>query len=96
MQISASVNVCKRLFCRAAVWGILFAPLFASAQSYDQGPVFSAIEENDLVVKTDRHYTQGIKLPTSNAMVTCPASWIDLASAFPLWALNWAPINLAT
>src|SRR5207249_2047305 len=61
-QISASVNVWKRLFCRAAIGGIFLAPSFASAQSYDQGPVFSAIEENDLVVKTDRHYTQGIKL----------------------------------
>ncbi|WP_160164573.1 lipid A deacylase LpxR family protein [Pedosphaera parvula] len=56
------MNVCKRLFRRAAVWGILSVPLLSFAQSYNQGPVFSAIEENDLVVKTDRHYTQGIKL----------------------------------
>ena len=34
----------------------------ASAQTYDQGPVFSLLEENDLLVKTDRHYTQGTKL----------------------------------
>jgi len=29
---------------------------------FDHGSVFTLIEENDLVVKTDRHYTQGIKL----------------------------------
>jgi hypothetical protein len=31
-------------------------------QDTNQGPVFTLIEENDLVVDTDRHYTQGIKL----------------------------------
>ena len=28
----------------------------------NQGRVFSVLEENDMVVKTDRHYTQGLKL----------------------------------
>jgi hypothetical protein len=32
------------------------------AQTYDHGPIFSLVEENDLIVNTDRHYTQGIKV----------------------------------
>ncbi len=34
----------------------------ANAEPGRQGAVFTVIEENDLVVDTDRHYTQGIKL----------------------------------
>ncbi len=32
------------------------------AEEFDQGPVFTLIEENDLIVDTDRDYTQGTKL----------------------------------
>jgi lipid A 3-O-deacylase len=44
--------------------GILFFSLVAlpAEAELDCGAVFGAFEENDLVVKTDRHYTQGIKL----------------------------------
>lgn len=35
---------------------------FGDDTAYDQRAVFGGFEENDLVVKTDRHYTQGIKL----------------------------------
>lgn len=31
-------------------------------RDYNQGPSFTLIEENDLFVDTDRHYTQGIRL----------------------------------
>ena len=31
-------------------------------RDYNQGPSFTVIEENDLFVNTDRHYTQGIRL----------------------------------
>jgi hypothetical protein len=48
------------------------------AQSYDQGPIFSVIEENDLVVKTDRHYTQGIKL-----------SYLHADGFLPGWSTNF-------
>ncbi|TAL07331.1 MAG: lipid A deacylase LpxR family protein [Verrucomicrobia bacterium] len=34
----------------------------AESVSFNHGPVLTVIEENDLVVDTDRHYTQGIKL----------------------------------
>jgi lipid A 3-O-deacylase len=39
-----------------------FGALGADDVEYDRRAVFGGIEENDLVVKTDRHYTQGIKL----------------------------------
>ncbi len=31
-------------------------------RDYNQGPSFTVIEENDLFVNTDRHYTQGLRL----------------------------------
>ncbi len=31
-------------------------------EEFDQGPVFTFIEENDLIVDTDRNYTQGLKM----------------------------------
>ncbi|HMJ90639.1 MAG TPA: lipid A deacylase LpxR family protein [Candidatus Acidoferrum sp.] len=36
--------------------------VFAAEPTFDHGAVGGVIEENDLVVETDRHYTQGIKL----------------------------------
>ena len=62
--------------CCFRVWRRLFVAVFAAvgwlgtgveeaqAQriSTNQGRVFTILEENDLVVRTDRHYTQGIKL----------------------------------
>lgn len=42
----------------AAVAGVLPAV----GQDFDHGPVAALIEENDLVVNTDRHYTQGIRV----------------------------------
>lgn len=51
---------CRRTVVGAAAsWLLLTLP--AGAQSDLRGAVFSFLEENDLVVDTDRHYTQGIK-----------------------------------
>lgn len=47
---------------RFAALGMCCAALTAFGQATNQGPVFTVLEENDLVVRTDRHYTQGIKL----------------------------------
>lgn len=56
--------------CRAAsVW----------AQEFDQGPVFTFVEENDLVVDTDRHYTQGIKL-----------SYLEADGQLPRWLARFS------
>lgn len=42
--------------------GASLASAEPSAPAFDQGPVFTVVEENDLVVRTDRHYTQGLKI----------------------------------
>ncbi len=53
---------------RALACGLILlvsgSPHLARAQliATNQGRVFSVLEENDMVVKTDRHYTQGLKL----------------------------------
>lgn len=38
------------------------APLASAADDARRGWVFTIVEENDLIVDTDRHYTQGIRL----------------------------------
>jgi lipid A 3-O-deacylase len=58
---------------------VIGAALTCAAQEFDQGPVFGVIEENDFVVNTDRHYTQGIKLSYLGADGRVPgfARWIS-------------------
>jgi len=63
------------------------AKLFS--QTFDQGPVFSFIEENDLAVDTDRHYTQGIKLAYLEADGDLPRWASELSSKIP--ALGFTP-----
>lgn len=50
------------LSAACTILGVLVLPGTSSAESAKQGPVFTVLEENDLVFKTDRHYTQGIKV----------------------------------
>lgn len=59
LRMAQSVTAMRKLFC-----SLLFAAMrgVAAEVSFDHGPVFTFVEENDLFVKTDRHYTQGIKL----------------------------------
>ncbi|MEP6664256.1 MAG: lipid A deacylase LpxR family protein [Verrucomicrobiota bacterium] len=54
-------------------------------QTYDQGPVFSFIEENDLVVNSDRHYTQGIKLAYLHSDGFLPFGTSNLNELLPAW-----------
>ena len=71
--------------------GLLFAlaliagrPPGADAQWLDlQGPVRTIIEENDLLVKTDRHYTQGTKVSSLYADDTLPGWLASLAKHIP-------------
>jgi hypothetical protein len=45
-----------------ALAALLLLPAPAAlGQFFDQGPVFTCLEENDFIVRTDRHYTQGLK-----------------------------------
>lgn len=56
----------------------------ASAQWLDpQGPVRTVVEENDLLVKTDRHYTQGTKVSSLYADDTLPGWLASLSKTIP-------------
>jgi len=68
----------------------------ASAQWFDQGPVFTVIEENDLVVDTDRHYTQGIKLTYLHTDNDVPAWLLWLSQALPPWGFTVHATKLGT
>jgi hypothetical protein len=54
------------------------ARVSAAEPTFDHGPVLTVIEENDLVVKTDRHYTQGIKVSYFHGDGTMPfgSDWL--------------------
>lgn len=62
---------------------VLGWPSSGAAQWIDQGPVFTLIEENDLVVNTDRHYTQGLKLSYLQADGNVPGWARRLAETIP-------------
>jgi lipid A 3-O-deacylase len=78
----------KTVFRRAALSLALASPLLSLAQDFDQGPVFAFIEENDLVVKTDRHYTQGLKVSYLQADNDLP-QWVScLATKIPTFGFT--------
>jgi hypothetical protein len=55
----------------------------AAAQWAPQGPVFTVVEENDIIVNTDRHYTQGLK-----------AAFLQAEDDLPRWIRDfsdWIP-----
>jgi hypothetical protein len=64
--------------CLAAACVLTFVAAFtAFAAESRRGSVLTITEENDLVVKTDRHYTQGLRLT------------LLLDDAYPRWADSW-------
>ncbi len=64
------------------------ARCLASEATFDHGPVFTFIEENDLFVKTDRHYTQGIKLSYFHGDDVLPLGSRRLYEALPQLGLT--------
>jgi lipid A 3-O-deacylase len=66
-----------------AVGSTLLFGEFAAAVQDEQGPVFTLIEENDLVVKTDRHYTQGIRLSYLHSDGFLPFGMSNVYEALP-------------
>ena len=48
-------------------------------EEFDQGPVFTFIEENDLIVDTDRNYTQGLKMSYLHRDGWLPG-WVEAVS----------------
>ena len=55
----------------------------AAAQWGPQGAVFTFVEENDIVVNTDRHYTQGLKSTFLHAEDDLPRWIADFADWIP-------------
>jgi lipid A 3-O-deacylase len=64
-------------------------PSPGSAQWTDQGPVLTIIEENDLAVDTDRHYTQGFKISYLQADGDVPRWARRLAESLPALGASW-------
>lgn len=55
---------------------------------FDQGAVFTVLEENDMAVRTDRHYTQGIKVSYVHRDGSLPGflDWLD--NLLPDWGYD--------
>jgi lipid A 3-O-deacylase len=68
---------------------VLGSPAMATAQWLaPQGAVHTMIEENDLLVNTDRHYTQGVKFSFLHADGVMPEWMAALARAIPHWGVS--------
>jgi hypothetical protein len=67
----------RALFCGVVGAAPLLEASRAPGAENRRGGVLTIIEENDLVVKTDRHYTQGLRLT------------LLLQERFPRWADDW-------
>src|SRR5215510_4610350 len=71
---------------RAGIFVLLASVLAgtpAEAEWRNQGPVLTLVEENDLFVDTDRHYTQGFKLSFLQADDVVPDILMRLSSLIP-------------
>lgn len=86
----------RSLFSNVALFrlAIGFSTLLTTTPSLhaneSSGPSISFMQENDLVVRTDRHYTQGLKFTyLSGEAASCDSRWISRwAEALPDWGLR--------
>jgi lipid A 3-O-deacylase len=78
----------------ASVFGVRLSELCllltwtATAAHFDLGPVLAVQEENDLVVRTDRHYTQGIKFSYLHTDDVLPGFLRRVAEWLPEWGYS--------
>ena len=70
------------------------APVAAADFRARQGAVHSLIEENDLLVNTDRHYTQGARSSHLLGDGVMPDWVADLGRAIPRWGFSDGPMKL--
>jgi len=75
--------------CLASLLLLCGWPSPGSAQWTDQGPVLTIIEENDLAVDTDRHYTQGFKISYLQADGDVPRWALRLSQRLPALGASW-------
>ena len=59
-----------------------------------QGGIHALIEENDLLVNTDRHYTQGAKSSHMLGDGVMPGWVADMGRAIPRWGFSDGPMKL--
>lgn len=78
---------------------VLFFCFAAKTFAFDttnQGPAFTVVEENDLVVDTDRHYTQGIKLSYIHSENHVP-HWLEkLSDKLPELGFDISALRVGT
>jgi lipid A 3-O-deacylase len=58
------------------------------AQTFDHGAVLAVIEENDLFFRTDRHYTQGLKIAYLQRDGDLPRCAAWLSETLPPWGFD--------
>lgn len=84
MRLSARGRQHENGWCNWSVLLALFLTgVWARAETERQGAVFTFIEENDLVVDTDRHYTQGIRFSYLHADGFLPFGMTNLCAGLP-------------
>jgi hypothetical protein len=88
-----SVSLCLG----ASVAGLLLtSSTTARAQWFDQGPVFTVMEENDTFFNTDRYYTQGAKFTYLHTQNEVPG-WINgLSGDIPSWGYSVKALRIGT
>ncbi|MBI4660964.1 MAG: lipid A deacylase LpxR family protein [Verrucomicrobia bacterium] len=73
----------------ALAWMLLdLGVVVALGEMVRQGAVFTLIEENDLFVNTDRHYTQGIRLSFLHTDGFFPFGLTNVYSKIPEWGFR--------
>ncbi|MEN9572857.1 MAG: hypothetical protein RL514_712 [Verrucomicrobiota bacterium] len=90
MKIQKS-SIAGRWFSVGLLLASATATLFAAAPVPSDllGPAFHLIAENDMVVRTDRHYTHGTKLTLLGSEVAVARE--QTAFNFPLWLADHTP-----
>jgi lipid A 3-O-deacylase len=93
-----SDNPMNNSFClRACVAGLLMSTAATlRAQWFDQGPIFTMIEENDTFFNTDRYYTQGLKMTYLHTQNVVP-HWVDhLSDDIPALGFSVKALRIGT
>jgi lipid A 3-O-deacylase len=76
---------------------LMFLATFSThAQWFDQGPVLTVTEENDVIARTDRHYSQGFKISYLHRDNSVPEWLKNCADSFPSWGYTPEAVKIGT
>jgi hypothetical protein len=82
---------------RLPAMGLLcLATHVAHSEWFDQGPVFTVTEENDCIVRNDRHYTQGFKLSYLHTDNHAPGWLKKCAESIPTLGFSAHAVKIGT